>query len=210
MSHSSIQPDPAAHWESVYRAKRDEETSWFQPEPAASLALIRELASRPARILDAGAGASSLAAKLAALGHTVTAVDISESALARARSAAPADTPIRWLAADILSLDAHALGPLDLWHDRAVFHFLTSPPDRARYAALAAKVVVPGGHLAVAAFAPDGPEKCSGLPVQRYDDDALAAEFAGAFTPLRAFRETHVTPWGKPQPFQFLSLRRNP
>ena len=134
-------------------------------------------------------------------------LDISLHAIDRARERLGADaTRVRWLCTDLLA--PQPLGPVDLWHDRAVFHFLTEPADRARYVDAAARAVVPGGHAIVATFDLIGPERCSGLPVQRWDAHTLAAVFAPAFAPVAAVQERHVTPWGKPQDFTYALLRR--
>lgn len=210
--------DRRQHWQHVYETKADDQLSWFQPRPTTSLALIRAIVPAPASVIDIGGGQSSLAAALLREGVAHVAVlDISVVAIdrAKARLGQSADR-VRWIVADVLEAPspdtqrpgAPDLGTFDLWHDRAVFHFLTDSHDRQRYAQAAARAVRPGGHAVIATFAPTGPEKCSGLPVQRYDADALAAEFAPAFTPVRAESETHTTPWGKAQDFTCVLLRR--
>jgi SAM-dependent methyltransferase len=205
-------PNPVAarraHWETAYREKPPEKLSWRQEEPALSLALIRELCGANEAVMDVGAGESALSARLVELGYTsIAAMDISPSAIDRARArAGSAAGRIKWIIADVL--DAPALGGVRLWHDRAVFHFITEEADRRKYADLAARAVEPGGHAIIATFAPDGPERCSDLPVRRYDSAALAREFASAFELIRAERELHTTPWGKAQPFTVVALRR--
>lgn len=196
------------HWESVYRTKPDEGLSWYQAAPSASLEVINSLQPFPARLIDIGGGQSALAGAL--VDHAdaqVTVLDISAAALDRARARLGEKAArVRWIAADIL--DEPALEPVDLWHDRAVFHFLTEPRDQRTYAALAARTVVPGGHVLIATFAPAGPERCSGLPVSRYDAPALAAVFAPWFTLRDSRAITHITPWGKEQAFTLALLER--
>ncbi|MEZ6232625.1 MAG: class I SAM-dependent methyltransferase [Phycisphaerales bacterium] len=205
--------DRQQHWQHVYETKADDQLSWFQQQPTASLALIRAIQPAPASAIDIGGGQSALAAALLREGVAHVAVlDISVAAIdrAKARLGHSADR-VRWIVADVLDTQLPSVpdvGTFDLWHDRAVFHFLTNPDDRRRYAQAAARTVRAGGHAVIATFAPTGPEKCSGLPVQRYDADALAAEFAPAFTPVRAESETHTTPWGKAQDFTCVLLRR--
>ena len=158
-------------------------------------------------MIDVGGGTSALGERLLDAGYAVAVLDVSAAALARARSrlGARADA-VRWIVADVTA--DPDLGAHDCWHDRAVFHFLTERADRRRYAALLARSVPSGGHAIIATFAPDGPDKCSGLPVCRYDGPALAAELGHALTLVRETRETHVTPWGKPQSFQYSVFRR--
>lgn len=197
-----------AHWETAYQEKPPEKLSWRQEEPALSLAFIREFVRTNEAVLDVGAGESALCARLVELGYTsVAAMDISASAIERAKARAGAAAGrIKWIVADVL--EDPALGPVRLWHDRAVFHFITEEADRRTYADFAASAVEPGGHAIIATFAQDGPERCSDLPVCRYDAGALAREFAPSFELVRSEREVHTTPWGKAQPFTVVVLRR--
>lgn len=197
-----------AHWETAYLEKPPEKLSWRQEEPALSLALIRELCGANEAVMDVGAGESALSARLVDLGYTgVAALDISASAIERAKTRAGAAAGrIKWIVADVL--EDPALGGVRLWHDRAVFHFITNDTDRRRYADLAGRTVEPGGHAIIATFALDGPERCSDLPVCRYDAESLAREFTPAFELVRSEREVHTTPWGKAQPFTVVALRR--
>jgi SAM-dependent methyltransferase len=220
----------ASHWQNIHATKGDDEVSWTQREPRESLQLIRELLPR-GRVIDIGGGSSLLVDHLLDAGHEVTVLDIAAAALQRSQQRLGARAAqVRWIVADVLELAGSAaasaaatvssvpsaspaataadLGAFDLWHDRAVFHFLTDAADRARYADLARRCVRPGGHLVVAAFALDGPDKCSGLPVRRCDAAMLEADFAG-FAPVRSFANTHLTPWGKPQPFIYAAFRRD-
>lgn len=197
------------HWDTVYGQKADTELSWYQPEPERSLALIQRLGlKRDARIIDVGAGTSPLAQRLLERGfENLTVLDVSPQALSTLRHRlGERAARVRFITGDLLELEE--IGRFDLWHDRAVFHFLTGPAERARYATLAARSVVPGGHLLVATFAPDGPEKCSGLPVCRYDAEGLAAALGPDFTLVAAEREVHVTPGGASQPFTYALLQR--
>jgi 2-polyprenyl-3-methyl-5-hydroxy-6-metoxy-1,4-benzoquinol methylase len=194
----------------VYRTKDESQVSWHQDEPAPSLTLVREFARPGGAVIDVGGGSSVLAGRLAAQGFDVTVLDIAPAALdrARARIGDPAVSGrIRWIVGDVTGIAD--VGTFDVWHDRAVFHFLTSEADRRRYIGLAARSVRPGGHLVIGTFALDGPEKCSGLAVQRYGEAALAAAFSPHFTIVRSMIETHTTPWGKTQPFFFAVLRRS-
>jgi SAM-dependent methyltransferase len=192
--------DPAHHWESVYTSKGDD-VSWTQPEPRTSLLLIGEVCPR-GRVIDVGGGASVLVDRLIDAGYAVAVLDISGAALARSRArlGTRADD-VCWIVADVTSVPD--VGHHDLWHDRAVFHFLTERAQRAAYVALLSRTVPVGGHAVIATFALDGPEKCSGLPVCRYDGSALARELGAGFQLLRNEPETHLTPWGNPQSFQY-------
>jgi len=204
--------DQKAHWDSVYGRKRADEVSWFQREPAISLDLIRRAAPETsARIIDVGGGASRLVDALSRTGYSdLTVLDLSPTALAQARARlGDAAGRVCWLEVDVLNAklpDAQ----FDLWHDRAVFHFLTSPSDRDAYLAQVRRAVRPGGHLLVATFAEDGPTKCSGLPVARYSADALHSEFGGAFQLVESTREQHVTPSGTVQSFVYCLCRFEP
>ncbi len=194
------------HWDSVYQSKADEDLSWTQLEPRMSLALIGE-ACPAGRVIDMGGGTSVLAERLLDRGYSVTVLDISEAALDRVcKRLGDKASQIRWIAANV------AAGPnlesFDVWHDRAVFHFLTAPADRAAYKALFVQTVPVGGQAVIATFALDGPEKCSGLEVQRYDGPALATELGSHFALLKSLPEIHVTPWGKRQSFQYSLFRR--
>jgi len=196
------------HWENVYSAKTDREVSWTQADPRTSLDLIRAAAAS-GRVIDIGGGTSALAGRLLDAGYTVTVLDISQAALTRAQeNLGRRASQIQWLAADVTMIDD--LGEFDVWHDRAVFHFLTDPQDRAKYVALARQTIPAGGHLVIGTFALDGPPMCSGLPVERYDGPKLAALFGPAFTLKKELPQTHQTPWGNLQQFHFAVLQRTP
>lgn len=198
-----------AHWQRVYRERDPREVSWYEPAPEASLELIEEAGLTPdAAILDAGGGASSLAGHLLATGHTdVTVTDISEAALERAkRELGEAAGQIEWIQADLRD---HDFGRrFDLWHDRAVLHFMVDPDDRAAYLDTLRRSLRPSGHLVVATFGPDGPERCSGLPVNRYSAADLSALLGDDFEPLSSRLLEHRTPTGATQQFLYAHLAR--
>ena len=201
--------DRLAHWEQVYRTKGPDQVSWFQAEARLSRQLIeRLLPDRSTEILDVGAGASTLVDGLLGAGYErLTVVDLSPSALAlsQARLGRVASR-VTWRAADVLDVDFEGR-QFNLWHDRAVFHFLTDAADRARYVAQVRRALRPGGVVLVATFAEDGPARCSGLEVARYAPGALHAEFGAGFALLESERELHVTPWGATQAFTYGAFR---
>ena len=198
------------HWEQVYKTKDATSVSWFQEHAQQSLQLIRQTGvQRDAGIIDVGGGASTLVDDLLADGYSNVAVlDLSEAALAAAKQRLGARAKrVSWLIGDItqVNLPRHAY---EVWHDRAVFHFLTTAEEREAYVRAVLGAVRPGGHVIVATFAEDGPEKCSGLPVMRYSADGLHAEFGAPFTLLRHEREEHHTPAGAVQKFIYCMCRK--
>lgn len=198
------------HWEKVYSTKATDAVSWFQPHADCSVGLIMAAGvGRDAAIIDVGGGASSLVDDLLANGFTnVTVLDLSAAALAAARKRlGTRASEVQWIEADITKADLPA-NKYDVWHDRAVFHFLTSPEDRAAYVKAVFHSVRPGGHVIVATFAEDGPAQCSGLPVMRYRADELHAEFGDAFSLLNHRKEAHHTPSGTVQQFVYCYCRR--
>lgn len=202
------------HWERVYLEKEPEAVSWYTPRLATSIELIDALGPGPGtRVIDVGGGASTLPDHLLDLGAgAITVLDLSAAALARSRArlGRRADR-VTWIEADIRAADLPEAA-YDIWHDRAAFHFLTDANDRARYAAVLHHALAPGGQVVLATFALDGPERCSGLPVQRYDAPAMAAalglEGRVAFEVVDERHEVHTTPWASTQAFQFAVLRR--
>jgi SAM-dependent methyltransferase len=194
------------HWESVYTTKGDADVSWTQAEPRLSLSLIGEVCP-VGTVIDVGAGSSVLVDRLLDRAYSVAVLDISGAALARSQSRLGARAKeVRWIVADVTTvLD---VGRYDVWHDRAVFHFLAAPGQRSAYRDLMVRTVPTGGHVIIATFAPEGPKQCSGLPVCRYDGPALAAELGPQFRLIRSLPETHLTPTGKPQSFQYSVFRR--
>ncbi len=201
--------DRQTHWENVYRSKDDSQLSWRQDDPATSLRLIQTCADGASHVLDVGGGNAILARRLVERGFEhITVMDIAASAIERAKvRAGPAKDRIRWLVGDVTSMPD--VGPVDLWHDRAVFHFLTDPADRAAYGRSLRQTLKPGGFAIIATFALAGPDRCSDLPVMRYDAASLTREIGDDFTLVTASEETHVTPWGKPQAFTYAVLRRD-
>ncbi|WP_274628025.1 class I SAM-dependent methyltransferase [Arvimicrobium flavum] len=191
------------HWDDVYARKDEAEVSWFEEVPELSLELIAATGARPdGRIVDIGGGASRLVDCLLDHGFTdLTVLDLSPKALAQARSrlGGRADR-VTWIAADVTSWTPPM--QYEVWHDRAAFHFLTDADDRCRYVKTLEAALSPGGHAIIATFALDGPEKCSGLPVARYDPEGLAEALGPGFRLVEARRHVHETPWGSTQSFQ--------
>ncbi|HKP61097.1 MAG TPA: class I SAM-dependent methyltransferase [Polyangiales bacterium] len=195
------------HWNDVYTRKAATDVSWFQPEATLSLELIRAARLPPTGpILDVGAGASTLVDGLIADGHSdITLLDIAHSALATTRSRV-GDARVQYEIGDITTWQAKR--SYDLWHDRAVFHFLTSESDRDAYRTVLSRAVPRGGHVVIATFADDGPQRCSGLPVQRYSASELVNEFGSLLSPMDTRRQSHVTPSGAEQRFVFVRFKR--
>ena len=201
--------DAKKHWEQVYRAKAATAVSWYQPEARLSLDLIQRVAPDLASpIIDVGGGASTLVDGLLETGYSdITVLDLSGSALevAQARLGDSASR-VRWIEANVLTA-ALDEGRYGVWHDRAVFHFLTDPTDRARYVAQSYRAVRPGAHVIVASFGPEGPQRCSGLEVVRYTPASMHAEFGDRFTLVDSVREEHHTPSGSVQAFVYCLCR---
>lgn len=197
------------HWESVYGTKSSKEVSWYQPHAELSLRLIRETGvNLDAPIIDVGGGASTLVDDLLTAGYgNLTVLDISVSALKTAQERlGHFASRVHWLAGNILKADLPRHG-FDVWHDRAVFHFLTNEEDRRKYVHTVMHAVKPGGFVIVATFSENGPERCSGLPVKRYRAVELHAEFGQPFTLIDHVSETHITPGGKEQSFVYCFCR---
>lgn len=197
------------HWDTVYETKPADAVSWYAPHLRESLRYVEQAASsKDAAIIDVGGGESTLVDDLLQADYrNITVLDISARAIEVTRHRlGPLADRVHWLAADILEVQLPPKA-YDIWHDRAVFHFLTDPADQGAYALSLRAALTPTGHVIVATFAPDGPDTCSGLPVQRYDADALAA--ALGFAPdaiIRSERRVHTTPWGTEQPFTVVVL----
>ena len=200
------------YWEDVYSTKKTEGVSWFQEHAEQSMRLIRGTGVPcSAEIIDVGGGASTLVDDLLGNGYSaVSVLDLSAAALsvAKARLRQRA-SEVHWLEGDITKvlLPVHAF---DVWHDRAVFHFLTNKEDRQAYVEAVLRSVKPGGHVIVATFAEDGPLQCSGLPVMRYGPDELHAEFGSSFALVEHEREEHHTPFGTVQKFVYCYCRKVP
>lgn len=197
------------HWEQVYSTKPAESVSWYQPHATQSLALIRGTGVPPTgSIIDVGGGASTLVDDLLDTGYSaVTVLDLSSAALKAAkRRLGQRAQAVTWLEADVtgVSLPSHAY---DIWHDRAVFHFLTGERERQAYVQVVLRSVKPLGHVIVATFAEDGPTQCSGLPVMRYSPEQLHAQFGKSFSLLRQERVSHHTPLGGVQKFIYCYCR---
>ncbi|MGH9596375.1 MAG: class I SAM-dependent methyltransferase [Edaphobacter sp.] len=203
--------DAQAHWEMVYGSKASDAVSWFRPHLETSLALIERVApDRSASLIDVGGGESTLVDDLLARGYrNIAVLDISTTALeATRRRLGAAGEHVRWLVDDITQA-----GPLpndcDVWHDRAVFHFLTTKEQRDAYLGKVASAVKPGGYVIISTFAPTGPARCSGLDVVRYDAQSLHAEFGAGFDLVESFEEPHHTPFGTTQQFLHCCLKKN-
>ncbi len=197
------------HWESVYTTKGENQVSWFQDSPALSLDLI-DLAhpSLQSAIIDVGGGASRLVDALLVRGfQNVAVLDLSETALAKTKARLDHQTTqVQWIVADVTKWCPTQI--YDVWHDRAAFHFLTSEADRASYAERLNKAVRTGGCVVIGTFALNGPKRCSGLPVQRYDSQSLAAILGQDFELIDSRLHDHSTPQGANQRFQFSTFRR--
>lgn len=198
------------HWEHVYETKAPTELSWYQTHPERSLELIRQTgAGHKTEIIDVGGGDSTLVDELLDNGlGRVAVLDISDAALRRARARLGSrSASVRWIEADVTNAQLPPLA-YDVWHDRAVFHFLTNPGDRRRYVQVVRNALKVGGHAIVATFAPDGPTRCSGLEVMRYSAEALHHEFGEEFELISNADETHQTPAGATQHFTYCLCRR--
>jgi SAM-dependent methyltransferase len=200
-----------AHWEGVYTQKAENEVSWFQENPAPSLELIEKAgATAASAIVDIGGGASRLVDNLVDRGFKdVTVLDLSDAALqaAKARLGGHA-SQVHWIVADATVWEPPKV--YDVWHDRAAFHFLTEDHHRAAYVVRVERALKVGGHAIISTFSLDGPERCSGLPVVRYDPVSLGQTLGRAFQLVDTQRHVHATPWGSDQSFQFSVFRRRP
>lgn len=196
------------HWDDRYTTIGDTAVSWYEPTPTMSLDALDAVGiAPPASVLDVGGGASRLADALLERGFgDVTVLDVSRAALVAGRERLGDRAEVTWLHTDLLVWQPERTWMV--WHDRAVFHFLTEPADRATYRDLLRTAVEPGGLIIVATFAADGPEACSGLPVQRYTPDELADELGPGLTRVASGRHLHHTPSGGTQPFTWVALRR--
>jgi 2-polyprenyl-3-methyl-5-hydroxy-6-metoxy-1,4-benzoquinol methylase len=201
--------DIKSHWEKVYTAKSPNQVSWYRPHLETSLALIEQAAGEhSASIIDVGGGESTLVDDLVARGYqNVTVLDISQTAIdvTRKRLKEAAER-VQWLAGDVtkLKLERNAY---DVWHDRAVFHFLTSIEQRIAYVESVAHAVKTGGHVILSTFGPEGPTKCSGLDVMRYEAESLHDQFGARFRLVESSKELHDTPFGTTQQFLYCYCR---
>jgi len=197
------------HWDSIYRGKDPDAVSWYRPHLVRSLAFIEKASlPRTAAILDVGGGASTLVDDLLDRGfRDVTVLDLSDRALEQAKERLGVRAAsVTWIAGDVteIALPEHRF---DFWHDRAVFHFLTEPAARRRYVDAVRRALKPNGHIVVATFGPEGPERCSGLPIARYSADGLHGEFGDRFVKVGSETEVHHTPWGAEQEFVYCYCR---
>jgi SAM-dependent methyltransferase len=203
--------DRQTRWQKVYQTRKADTVSWYRPHLEVSIELLGLAGlSVDSRVIDIGGGASTLVDDLLDRGvRNVTVLDVSDEALTIARKRlGDRAREVNWRVADVLYAALPA-GGFDLWHDRAVFHFLTDPAEAVRYVQLAAEAVRIGGHAVIGGFAPDGPERCSGLPVARRSAEDIAGIFAPAFSLVQKRGERHRTPGGIEQPFEYALLLRS-
>lgn len=202
----TVTPGTAEYWDKRYVDVGDTQVSWFQDTPESSLALIQQVAAPPASVADVGGGASRLVDHLLERGyHDITVVDLSQEALASSLERV-GDAPVTWIQSDVR--EWQPARTFDVWHDRAAYHFLTDPDEQQQYWSLVRESVPHGGHVVIATFAEDGPEFCSGLPVQRYSAAELTEAMGDGFTVQQSHREEHVTPSGGTQSFVWLVAER--
>ena len=209
MSNETANPDAREHWENVYSTRAADEVGWFKLSFDVSLRILDEVSpARTSRIIDVGGGVSLFVDGLLARGYEqVSVLDIAAAALEQTKLRLGNDASrVDWIVGDIRQVTD--LGPFDVWHDRAVFHFLTEVDDRKKYAAVARAAIPFGGHAIIATFSPTGPEHCSGLPTCRYSAAGLAAELGRGFTLVKEIPELHITPRGKTQSFVYALLHR--
>jgi SAM-dependent methyltransferase len=201
-------PVDRRHWDEAYVQKGETGVSWFEETPTVSLDLIKALPGPKDSLIDVGGGASRLAAHALRLGFGHVAVlDLSAEALARSQAAMGNEADrVEWIVADVTTWEPERR--YHVWHDRAAFHFLTDKADRAAYVETLDAALSDAGHAIIATFALDGPERCSGLPVQRYSPETLAATLGPRFKLVNGLRHEHQTPWGSTQAFQFSVLER--
>jgi SAM-dependent methyltransferase len=201
--------DAQAHWERIYAEKAPDQVSWYRPHLEVSLALIEQYApKRSSRIIDVGGGESTLVDDLLLRGYeNITVLDISRTAIdANQKRLGKVSERVHWLVGDITKVQLES-SAYDVWHDRAIFHFLTGPSDRAAYVRQVARAVKRGGHVIVSTFGPEGPTKCSGLEIVRYDAESLHGEFGAQFHLLGSSLEQHHTPFGTVQQFVYCCCR---
>jgi len=201
--------DAQRHWENIYGKKAADAVSWYRPHLETSLELIdRAAPESSSSIIDIGGGESTLVDDLLARGDkNISVLDISQTAVdANKKRLGPVSKHIHWLVADITKATLESCS-YDVWHDRAVFHFLTSSEDRVAYVRQVANAVKPGGHVIVSTFGPEGPTKCSGLDVVRYDAKSLHGEFGVSFRLLGHSKELHRTPFDTIQQFLYCFCR---
>jgi len=198
-----------SHWENVYNTKQPAEVGWYQAIPQVSLDFINGLhISKNAAIIDVGGGDSYLADHLLKLGYTdITVLDISAAAIKRAKERfGKASEKINWVVADILRLSTEK--KFDLWHDRATFHFLTTGQELNQYLSVAEKNISENGRMVIGTFSTEGPDKCSGLPVNQYSETGLSALLKKCFQKIKCITVDHFTPFNTVQNFLFCSFKK--
>jgi 2-polyprenyl-3-methyl-5-hydroxy-6-metoxy-1,4-benzoquinol methylase len=200
--------DTKAHWEKVYSTKAPDAVSWYRAHLETSLALIERAATPADSIIDVGGGESTLVDDLLLRGFkNLTVLDVSQTAIdaTRKRLGAAAEQ-VRWLVGDVTKIELEPRS-YNVWHDRAVFHFLTTAEQRAAYVGQVSSAVKPGGHVIISTFGPEGPVKCSGLDAVRYDAESLHGEFGAGFRMVESSKELHETPFGTTQQFLYCYCR---
>ena len=207
--HAEMQVyDPKKHWENIYQAKKSNEVSWHQKMPKTSLNLISEAnLDKDAKIIDVGAGDSKLVDNLLAIGfRNITALDVSSNALngAKKRLGKKAND-VKWIVSDLREFETN--DRYDLWHDRAVLHFLTEKGDISKYVEKVRRLLKPNGYLIVSTFSENGPKRCSGLDIKQYSEDSMKKLFSG-FEHIKSFEEEHLTPWGDSQIFVYSIFKK--
>jgi SAM-dependent methyltransferase len=200
--------DRSDHWQQVYQTKADDAVSWFEASPDTSLDLLDAAGlTQNDAVIDIGGGASRLVDALVARGQAhVSVLDLSAAALDVARTRLGDAASVDWIVSDVLAWQPSRR--YRFWHDRAAFHFLTDPADQADYVDVLGRALEPGGTATIGTFAPDGPEKCSGLPVARHDAESLSRILGDGFALIDQRRHAHATPWGSVQNFQFSTFRQ--
>ena len=199
----------ADHWDRIYATRATDSVGWYEPDPSTSRRIVGEAVARGARsLIDVGGGASSLVDHVLDMGlDRIAVLDISEAGLAHARQRLGARAEaVEWIVGDVTSVPE--VGQFDIWHDRAVFHFLLDDASRGRYVRLAERTVQPGGLAIMATFDAHGPERCSGLPVHRYEPEELAEQCGASFRLTNTIRQLHHTPAGFPQSYQYSTFDR--
>ncbi len=197
--------DKKRHWENVYSTKGYDQVSWYREHLDCSLQMIIDTGvDKDAAVIDVGGGSSTLVDDLLDNGFVdISVLDISPTAIEKSRDRLGTNSEnVDWMVGDITEIELPE-SRFDVWHDRAVFHFLTEPEDRRKYVDVVRRSLKPGGHLIIAAFGPDGPEKCSGLSIVRYSPASMRAEFGSAFELANIFDEIHHTPFGTTQAFVY-------